>query len=54
MITTNSFPNIVTPAPDSKIEANSLVKEDLEGGIKKNIIDSSKNINGGTYQVINL
>ena len=55
MITTNSFPNIVTPAPDpNKIETNSLVKEDLEGGIKKNIVNSSKNTNGGTCQVINL
>ena len=43
MITTNSFKNSVTPSPI--IEG--LVKEYLEGKVKKNI-SSISNTNGGT------
>jgi hypothetical protein len=55
MITTNSFPNIVTPAPENiNIEKNSLVKEDLEGGIKKNITSYPQSKNGGACQNIEI
>jgi len=47
MITTSSFPNIVTGSEDSDLRRNSLTKEDLEGGIKKNISTYHQNINGG-------
>lgn len=53
MITTNSFPNGVTSAPDSDIKRNSLTKEDLEGGVKKNI-STYQNVNGGGCQNIDI
>ena len=55
MITTSSFPNLATPAPENvDIKRNSLTKEDLEGGAKKNITSSSQNINGGSCQNIEI
>lgn len=54
MITTNSFPNEVTSSEDSEIKVNSITKEDLEGGVKKNISNFSQDINGGNCQIINL
>ena len=53
MITTNSFPNVVTSAPNNEIERNSLTKEDLEGGVKKNV-STYQNINGGDCQNIDI
>lgn len=55
MITTSNFPNLATPAPkDVNIKRNSLTKEDLEGGVKKNISSYSQNKNGGSCQNIKL
>ena len=55
MITTSSFPNLATPAPENvDIERNSLTKEDLEGVVKKNITSYSQNQNGGTCQNIEI
>lgn len=49
MITTTSTPNIVTSNPD--FENNTLIKEDLEGNIKKNT-SSTTNCNGGKVQIL--
>lgn len=51
MITTSSFPNLATPSPDGETR-NSLTKEDLEGGIKRNIGVFSQNKNGGNCQIL--
>lgn len=54
MITTNSFPNLATSAPENiDIKRNSLTKEDLEGVVKKNIAANyPQNKNGGICQNI--
>ena len=53
MITTSSFPNLATPAPENvDIKRNSLTKEDLEGAVKKNIASYPQSKNGGTCQNI--
>ena len=54
MITTNSYPNNITPAPDNEIEKNSLTKEDLEGGKIKDNKQTTPNVNGGTCNIIEL
>lgn len=54
MITTNSFPNIVTNSPNEEIKANSLIKEDLEGKVKNNIQKYTPNKNGGFCQAIKI
>lgn len=56
MITTSSFSNLATPAPESiDIKRNSLTKEDLEGAVKENMTSSYfQNKNGGTYQNIKI
>lgn len=51
MITTTSTPNIVTS--NSDFENNTLIKEDLEGTIKKNI-SSTTNCNGGKVQILGI
>lgn len=51
MITTTSIPNIVTSNPN--FENNTLIKEDLEGSIKKNI-SSIPNCNGGKIQILGI
>ena len=54
MITTQSFPNVVTSAPkDEEMKRNSLTKEDLEGKVKNNTSNSSSP-NGGKCQNIKL
>lgn len=53
MITTSSFPNVVTSAPNNEMERNSLTKEDLEGKVKKGISTIS-NKNGGSCVNIKL
>ena len=55
MITTSSFSNLATPAPENvNIKRNSLTKEDLEGAVKKNIVSYPQNKNGGTCQNIKI
>ena len=62
MITTSSFPNVVTSSENEDIQKNSLTKEDLEGKVKKNISsfpqninkEINSNINGGTCQNIDI
>lgn len=52
MITTSSFPNVITSSKDTNIKRNSLTKEDLEGGTKRNTTSFSQNKNGGFCQNI--
>lgn len=55
MITTSSFPNLATPAPENvDIKRNSLTKEDLEGAVKKNIASYPQSKNGGACQNIEI
>ena len=50
MITTTSTPNIITS--NSDIKNNTLIKEDLEGSINRNISSIPNNFNGGRVQVL--
>ena len=52
MITTNNFPNMVTSSPSNEEQKNTLTKEDLEGKVRKNISNGSKDKNGGSCENI--